>query len=157
MTTFLARSDEEQKSLDTKLASIKEALPLTILEQTSPAVRAFVRSAYGWKDDEDEKLERDPVSYTPYTSSGKKSPIIDYFKDYEQKRIKGKAQPVELRMLTLEEDEDSSTTNPRSSSVTTPPVQQPPRSNAAQNTSSSPKPKGLVPRPGPGLYRVPPR
>ena len=71
-----------------------------------------MRSSYGWKEDEDEKLERDPVSYTPYTSSGKKSSIIDYFRDYEQKRIKGKAQRFEFRMLTLEEDNGSSTTPP---------------------------------------------
>ena len=105
-------SNNEQKSLDSEITSVNEALPNTISEQTSLAVRAFVRSAYGWKGDEDEKLERDPVSYTPYTSSGKKSSIIDYFRDYEQKRIKGKAQRFEFRMLTLEEDNGSSTTPP---------------------------------------------
>ena len=151
-----SREDSEREDTANEVPeSITRALPPAIAKQSSPAVLAFVRSAYGWKDDEDEKLEQDPVSYTPDTSPGKKSPIIDYFKDYEQKRIKGEAQPVERRMLTLEEDKDSSTTNPQSGSVTTTP--QPPRSNAAQTTSSSPKPKRLVPRPGPGLYRVPPR
>lgn len=149
-------SNDEQKSLDSEITSVNEALPSTISEQTSLAVRAFVRSAYGWKEDEDEKLERDPVSYTPYTSSGKKSSIIDYFKDYERERIKGETQHFKPRMLTLEEDNDSSNTNPLSGSVTTTPVQQPPRSNAAQSTSSTPKPKGPVPPPGPGRYRVSP-
>lgn len=149
---MLTRCSNEQKSFDAEIASVNEALPDAMKEQSSLAVRAFVRSAYGWKEDEDEKLEMDPVSYTPYTTSGKKSPIIKYFKEYEQKRIKGEAQRFEFRMLTLEEDNDSSITNPRSSSVTTTPAQQTPRSNAAQNTSSTPKPKGPVPPPGPGLY-----
>ena len=148
----LTRCSNEQKSLDAEIASVNEALPDAMKEQSSLAVRAFVRSAYGWKEDEDEKLERDPVSYTPYTTSGKKSPILKYFKEYEQKRIKGEAQRFEFRMLTLEEDNDSSTTNPRSSSVTTTPAQQTTRSNAAQNTPSNPKPKGPVPPPGPNLY-----
>ena len=148
----LTRCSNEQKSFDAEIASVNEALPDAMKEQSSLAVRAFVRSAYGWKEDEDEKLEMDPVSYTPYTTSGKKSPIIKYFKEYEQKRIKGEAQRFEFRMLTLEEDNDSSITNPRSSSVTTTPAQQTPRSNAAQNTPSNPKPKGPVPPPGPGLY-----
>lgn len=148
----LTRCSNEQKSLDAEIASVNEALPDAMKEQSSLAVRAFVRSAYGWKEDEDEKLDSDPVSYTPYTTSGKKSPIIKYFKEYEQKRIKGEAQRFEFRMLTLEEDNDSPTTTPRSSSVTTTPAQQTPRSNAAQNTPSNPKPKGPVPPPGPGLY-----
>ena len=116
---------------------------------------AFVRSAYGWKTDETE--EQDPVSYTPYPSSDKKSSIIDYFKDYEQKRIEGGAQRFEFKMTTLEEDIESSSASRPTATVSSTQVQQPPRSNATQNTPSNPKPKGPAPKPKPGPYRVPSR
>ena len=149
-------NNEEEQAINKIPEAISHELD-AIKKHSSPAVHAFVRSAYGWKEDEDEKLKQDPVLYTPYPSSDKKSSIIDYFKEYEQKRIKGEAQRFEFRMLTLEEDNDSSTTNPRSSSVTTTPAQQTTRSNAAQNTPSNPKPKGPAPKPKPGPYRMPSR
>lgn len=124
----------------------------------SRAVLAFMRSSYGWKEDEDEKLKQDPVSYTPYPGSDKKSSIIDYFKDYEQKRIEGGAQRFEFKMTTLEEEEiESSSASCPTATVSSTQVQQPPRSNATQNTPSNPKPKGPAPKPKPGPYRVPSR
>ncbi len=151
-----SREDSEREDTASEVPeSITRALPRAIAKQSSPAVLAFVRSAYGWKTDETE--EQDPVSYTPYPSSDKKSSIIDYFKEYEQKRIKGAAQSFKFRMRTLEEDNVSRTTNPQTRAATNTLAQQPPRSNPAQNTPSNPKPKGPAPKPKPGSYRVPSR
>ena len=151
-----SREDSEREDTASEVPeSITRALPRAIAKQSSPAVLAFVRSAYGWKTDETE--EQDPVSYTPYPSSDKKSSIIDYFKEYEQKRIKGAAQSFKFRMRTLEEDNVSRTTNPQTRAATNTPAQQAPMSNATQNTPSNPKPKGPAPKPKPGSYRVPPR
>ena len=148
-----SRDDSESEDTATQVPeSITRALPRTIAKQSSPAVLAFVRSAYGWTKDENE--ERDPVLYTPYPSSDKKSSIIDYFKEYEQKRIKGEAQRFEFRMLALEEDNDSRTTSPQTTGATHTAAGQTPTSNAAQNASSPRKSKAPVPRPGPGLRRV---
>ena len=148
-----SRDDSESEDTATQVPdSITRALPRTIAKQSSPAVLAFVRSAYGWTNDENE--ERDPVLYTPYPSSDKKSSIIDYFKEYEQKRIKGEAQRFEFRMLALEEDNDSRTTSPQTTGATHTAAGQTPTSNAAQNASSPRKSKAPVPRPGPGLRRV---
>ena len=109
-----------------------------------------MRSAYGWKEDQDKNLKRDPVSYTPYPDSEKKSPIIDYFKDYEQKRIKGETQDFSFRMRTLEEtDNEYTSASYPTATVSSTQVQQTPRSNATHNTSSTPKGKGPVPPPGP--------
>jgi len=93
---------EERKTTDKIPKSISDALPDAIKEQSSLAVLAFVRSAYGWKKDETEA--RDPVSYTPYPDSEKKSPIIDYFTNYEQSRIIGSGRSFTPKMRTLEED-----------------------------------------------------
>lgn len=93
---------EERKTTDKIPKSISDALPDAIKEHSSLAVLAFVRSAYGWKKDETEA--RDPVSYTPYPDSEKKSPIIDYFTNYEQSRINGSARHFPHKMRTLEED-----------------------------------------------------
>lgn len=93
---------EERKTTDKIPKSISDALPDAIKEQSSLAVLAFVRSAYGWKKDETEA--RDPVSYTPYPESEKKSPIIDYFTNYEQSRIIGSGRSFTPKMRTLEED-----------------------------------------------------
>lgn len=148
-----SREDSEREDTASEVPeSITRALPRAIAKQSSPAVLAFVRSAYGWKTDETE--EQDPVSYTPYPSSDKKSSIIDYFKEYEQKRIKGVAQSFKFRMRTLEEDNVSRTTNPQTRAATNTPAQQTPTSNAAQNASSPRKSKAPAPLPGPGLRRV---
>lgn len=147
-------SNDDGKTTNEIPESISRALPDAIKEHSSPAVRAFVRSAYGWKEDQDKNLKRDPVSYTPYPDSEKKSPIIDYFKDYEQKRIKGEAQRFEFRMLALEEDNDSRTTSPLTTGAPHTAAGQTPTSNAAQNASSPRKSKALAPLPGPGLRRV---
>lgn len=150
-----SREDSEREDTASEVPeSITRALPRAIAKQSSPAVVAFVRSAYGWKEDEDEKLKQDPVSYTPYPSSDKKSSIIDYFKEYEQKRIKGEAQRFKFRMLTLEEDNDSRTTSPQTTGATHTAAGQTPTSNAAQNASSPRKSTAPAPRPGPGLRRV---
>ena len=152
-----SREDSEREDTASEVPeSITRALPRAIAKQSSPAVLAFVRSAYGWKTDETE--EQDPVSYTPYPSSDKKSSIIDYFKDYEQKRIKGGAQRFQFKMTTLEEEDiESSSASCPTATVSSTQVQQPPRSNATQNTPSNPKPKRPAPKPKPGSYRVPPR
>ena len=148
-----SREDSEREDTASEVPeSITRALPRAIAKQSSPAVLAFVRSAYGWKTDETE--EQDPVSYTPYPSSDKKSSIIDYFKEYEQKRIKGEAQRFEFRMLALEEDNDSRTTSPQTTGSPHTAAGQTPTSNAAQNASSPRKSKGTAPLPGPGLRRV---
>lgn len=94
----------EGKTISEILQSISDALPKTIREHSSLAVLAFVRSAYGWKKDEAKHLDRDPVSYTPYPDSENKSPIIDYFTNYEQRRIIGSARHFADKMRTLEED-----------------------------------------------------
>ena len=99
-------SNDNGKTTNEILESISRALPDAIKEHSSLAVLAFVRSAYGWKKDETKILETDPVSYTPYMDSEKKSPIIDYFTNYEQRRITGSAGHFADRMLTLEEDVD---------------------------------------------------
>lgn len=149
-------NNEEKKTINKILESISDPLLDTIKEHPSLAVLAFVRSAYGWTIDETE--ERDPVSYTPYPSSDKKSSIIDYFKDYEQRRIKGEAQRFEFKMTTLEEEDiESSSASCPTATVSSTQVQQPPRSNATQNTPSNPKPKEPAPTPKPGPYRVPSR
>ena len=148
-----SREDSEREDTASEVPeSITRALPRAIAKQSSPAVLAFVRSAYGWKTDETE--EQDPVSYTPYPSSDKKSEIIDYFKEYEQKRIKGEAQRFEFRMLALEEDNDSRTTSPLTTGAPHTAAGQTPTSNAAQNASSPRKSKAPAPLPGPGLRRV---
>lgn len=148
-----SRDDSESEDTATQVPeSITRALHGTIAKQSSPAVLAFVRSAYGWTKDENQ--ERDPVLYTPYPSSDKKSSIIDYFKEYEQKRIKGEAQRFEFRMLALEEDNDSRTTSPLTTVAPHTAAGQTPTSNAAQNASSPRKSKALAPLPGPGLRRV---
>lgn len=97
-------NNEIGKSTNKIPKSISDALPDAIKEHSSLAVLAFVRSAYGWKKDEAQNLESDPVSYTPYPDSENKSPIIDYFKEYEQKRIIGSARGFTHKMRTLEED-----------------------------------------------------
>ena len=149
-------SNDDGKTTNEIPESISRALPDAIKEHSSPAVRAFVRSAYGWKEDQDKNLKRDPVSYTPYPDSEKKSPIIDYFKDYEQKRIKGETQDFSFRMRTLEEtDNEYTSASYPTATVSSTQVQQTPRSNATHNTSSTPKGKGPVPPPGPGPYQVP--
>ena len=148
-----SRDDSESEDTATQVPeSITRALPGTIAKQSSPAVLAFVRSAYGWTKDENQ--ERDPVLYTPYPSSDKKSSIIDYCKEYEQKRIKGEAQRFEFRMLALEEDNDSRTTSPQTTGAPYTAAGQTPTSNAAQNASSPRKSKAPAPLPGPGLRRV---
>lgn len=145
-------NNEKGKTTSRIPESISDALPDAIKEHSSLAVRAFVRSAYGWKKDEAKNLASDPVSYTPYPASEKKSPIIDYFKEYEQKRIKGAAQRFTFRMRALEEDNVSRTTNAQTRAATNSPAPETPRSDAAQNTPSNPKPKGPVPPPRPDLY-----
>lgn len=145
-------NNEEKKTINKIIESISDPLLDTIKEHPSLAVLAFVRSAYGWTIDETE--ERDPVSYTPYPSSDKKSSIIDYFKEYEQKRIKGEAQHFKFRMLALEEDNDSRTTSPQTTGATNTAARQTPTSNAAPNASSPRKSEAPVPRPGPGFHRV---
>lgn len=145
------RSDEEQKSLDAKLASIKEALPSTISEQTSLAVRAFVRSAYGWKVDEGAK--RDPVSYSPSAFQPKKqglSPIISYFTEYEKSRIKD--QEFSIKMQSLEEDSKDSAS--QSSGTTERGSLAPQGSNqpTASDTSSKPVPRPKAPTPGSWIH-----
>lgn len=97
-------NNEKRKTISKILESISNALPDTIKEYSSPAVLAFVRSTYGWKKDEAKHLDRDPVSYTPYPDSENKSPIIDYFTNYEQSRIIGSARHFPDKMRTLEED-----------------------------------------------------
>lgn len=150
-------NNEEERAINKIPEAILKELS-AIKKCPSRAALAFMRSSYGWKEDEDEKLKRDPVSYTPYPSSDKKSSIIDYFKDYEQSRIKGEAQRFPFKMMTLEEEDiESSSASCPTATVSSTQVQQPPRSNAAQNTSSSPKPKGPAPTPKPGPYRVPSR
>lgn len=99
--------NKEGKTISEILQSISDALPKTIREHSSLAVLAFVRSAYGWKKDEAKHLDRDPVSYTPYPDSEKKSPIIDYFTNYEHSRIIGSAIHFVDKMRTLEEDRPS--------------------------------------------------
>lgn len=96
--------NKEGKTISEIFQSISDALPKTIREHSSLAVLAFVRSAYGWKKDEAKHLDRDPVSYTPYPDSENKSPIIDYFTNYEQSRIIGSARHFADKMRTLEED-----------------------------------------------------
>lgn len=99
------RSETAQNSLASEIASIKEKLPPMISRQSSPAVIAFVRSAYGWKGDE--KAERDPVSYSPHAFKPKKpgiSHVISYFTEYEKSRIKG--EEFDFKMRTLEEDKE---------------------------------------------------
>ena len=96
--------NKEGKTISEIFQSISDALPKTIREHSSLAVLAFVRSAYGWKKDEAKHLDRDPVSYTPYPDSENKSPIIDYFTNYEQSRIIGTARHFADKMRTLEED-----------------------------------------------------
>ena len=151
----LCEDDNEKGKTTSKIPeSISDALPDAIKEHSSLAVLAFVRSAYGWKKDEAKNLASDPVSYTPYPDSEKKSPIIDYFKEYEQKRIKGEAQRFEFRMLPLEEDNDSRTMSAQTTGATHTAAGQTPTSNAAQNASSPRKSKAPAPRPGPGLRRV---
>lgn len=100
-----SREDSEREDTASEVPeSITRALPRAIAKQSSPAVLAFVRSAYGWKKDEAKHLDRDPVSYTPYPDSENKSPIIDYFTNYEQSRIIGSARHFADKMRTLEED-----------------------------------------------------
>lgn len=99
--------NKEGKTISEIFQSISDALPKTIREHSSLAVLAFVRSAYGWKKDEAKHLDRDPVSYTPYPDSENKSPIIDYFTNYEQSRIIGSARHFADKMRTLEEDRPS--------------------------------------------------
>lgn len=146
------RSDEEQKSLDAKLASIKEALPSTISKQTSLAVRAFVRSAYGWKIDEGAK--RDPVSYSPSAFQPKKqglSPVISYFTEYEKSRIKD--EEFRFKFLTLEEDKEDSV----SQSLCAPKGESLPSQGSSptvtSDDSSTQAPRRKAPKPGPGLHR----
>ena len=139
----------EKKTIDKVLESISDSLPDTIKEHPSLAVLAFMRSAYGWKKDETEK--RDPVSYTPYPSSNKKSAIIDYFKEYEQKRIKGEAQHFKFRMEALEEeDKASSSASCPTATVPSTQVGQPSKSKDASNVPSPPKAKTPQPTPKPG-------
>lgn len=97
-------NNKEGKTISKIPDSISNALPKTIKEHSSLAVLAFVRSAYGWKKDEAKHLDRDPVSYTPYPDSENKSPIIDYFTNYEQSRIIGSGRHFPDKMRTLEED-----------------------------------------------------
>ena len=97
-------NNKEGTTISEIVESILDALPNTIREHSSLAVLAFVRSAYGWKKDEAKHLDRDPVSYTPYPDSENKSPIIDYFTNYEQSRIIGSARHFADKMRTLEED-----------------------------------------------------
>lgn len=148
------RSDEEHKSLDAKLASIKEALPSTISEQTSLAVRAFVRSAYGWKIDEGAK--RDAVSYSPSSFQPKKqglSPVICYFTEYEKSRIKDKDKEFRFKFLTLEEDSEDSV----SQSLCVPKRESLPSQGSSptvtSDASSTQAPRRKAPKPGPGLHR----
>lgn len=145
------RSDEEQRSLAAELASVTEALPSTISKQTSLAVRAFVRSAYGWKGDGDER--RDPVSYSPPTFCPKKqglSPIISYFTEYEKSRIKD--QEFSFKMQTLEEDSKDSAS--RSSGATKRGSLAPQGSNqpTASDTSSKPVSRPKAPTPGSWIH-----
>lgn len=100
-------NNKEGKTISEIVESISDALPKTIRKHSSLAVLAFVRSAYGWKKDEAKHLDRDPVSYTPYPDSEKKSPIIDYFTNYEHSRIIGSARHFVDKMRTLEEDRPS--------------------------------------------------
>ena len=98
-------SDEDRKTLTEELALIKEKLPSPIREQTSLAVKAFVRSAYGWKNDE--SANKDPVSYSPSAFRPKKqgfSTITDYFTEYERSRILNI--DFNFKMSTLEEDSE---------------------------------------------------
>lgn len=146
------RSNEEQKSLAAELALIKRALPLAISKQKSLAVRAFVRSAYGWKCDEG--ATKDPVAYSPSTfRPGRRglSPIISYFTEYEKSRIRD--EDFNFEMLTLEEDSKDSL--PQSSCA--------PKGGSLPSQGSSPtvtsdgsltqaaRPK--APKPGPGMFR----
>lgn len=146
------RSNEEQKSLAAELALIKRALPLAISKQKSLAVRAFVRSAYGWKCDEG--ATKDPVAYSPSTFRPERrglSPIISYFTEYEKSRIRD--EDFNFEMLTLEEDSKDSL--PQSSCA--------PKGGSLPSQGSSPtvtsdgsltqaaRPK--APKPGPGMFR----
>lgn len=127
----LCKDNNEEEQATNKIPDAVSNALNAIKEHPSPAVLAFMRSSYGWKEDEDEQLERDPVSYTPYPSSDKKSSIIDYFKDYEQKRIKGEDQDDRLKMITLEEEDiESSSAICPTATVSSTQVQQIARSNA---------------------------
>ena len=127
----LCKDNNEEEQATNKIPDAVSNALNAIKEHPSPAVLAFMRSSYGWKEDEDEQLERDPVSYTPYPSSDKKSSIIDYFKDYEQKRIKGEDQDDRLKMITLEEEDiESSSASCPTATVSSTQVQQIARSNA---------------------------
>ncbi|MFC2777418.1 MAG: CRISPR-associated RAMP family protein [Pauljensenia sp.] len=144
-------SGEEQRSLAAELASVTEALPSTISKQTSLAVRAFVRSAYGWKGDGDER--RDPVSYSPPAFCPKKqglSPIISYFTEYEKSRIKD--QEFTFKMQSLEEDSKDSVS--QSSGTTGRGSLAPQGSNqpTASDTSSKPVPRPKAPTPGSWIH-----
>lgn len=147
-------SNNEQKSLDSEITSVNKALPPTISEQTSLAVRAFVRSAYGWKIDEGAK--RDPVSYSPSAFRPKKqglSPVISYFTEYENSRIKDKDEEFRFKFLTLEEDNEDSVSQPLCA----------PKGESLPSQGSSPTvtsddvstqaPRRKAPKPGPGLHR----
>ena len=127
----LRKDNNEEEQATNKIPDAVSNALNAIKEHPSPAVLAFMRSSYGWKEDEDEQLERDPVSYTPYPSSDKKSSIIDYFKDYEQKRIKGEDQDDRFKMITLEEEDiESSSASCPTATVSSTQVQQTARSNA---------------------------
>jgi hypothetical protein len=144
-------SETEQNSLDAEIASIKKKLPPTISEQKSLAVKAFVRSAYGWKGDED--AEKDPVAYSPYTFRPKKhgiSHVISYFTEYEKTRIKDKE--FDSKMLTLEEDEEDISPQCLDASKDKSRPYSSGKGTASSDGSATPAPRPSAPKSGPRTY-----
>lgn len=145
------RSETERNSLDAEIASIKKKLPPTISGQKSLAVKAFVRSAYGWKGDED--AEKDPVAYSPYTFHPKKhgiSHVISYFTEYEKTRIKDKE--FDSKMLTLEEDEEDISPQYLDASKDESRPYSSGKGTVSSDGSATPAPRPSAPKPGPRTY-----
>lgn len=145
------RSETERNSLDAEIASIKKKLPPTISGQKSLAVKAFVRSAYGWKGDED--AEKDPVAYSPYTFHPKKrgiSHVIRYFTEYEKTRIKD--EEFDSKMLTLEEDEEDISPQCLDASKDESRPYSSGKGTVSSDDSATLAPRPSAPKPGPRTY-----
>ena len=145
------RSETERNNLDAEIASIKKKLPPTISGQKSLAVKAFVRSAYGWKGDED--AEKDPVAYSPYTFHPKKrgiSHVIRYFTEYEKTRIKD--EEFDSKMLTLEEDEEDISPQCLDASKDESRPYSSGKGTVSSDDSATLAPRPSAPKPGPRTY-----
>ena len=114
-------------------------------------MKAFVRSAYGWKGDED--AEKDPVAYSPYTFHPKKrgiSHVIRYFTEYEKTRIKD--EEFDSKMLTLEEDEEDISPQCLDASKDESRPYSSGKGTVSSDDSATLAPRPSAPKPGPRTY-----